>query len=205
MSDTRLIEDCSIPNNSLNTTARPCADIHRVKRFARYHHQAVNQRRKYTGDPYIVHPAAVVAIVRSVPHTPEMIAAAWLHDTVEDTQATLEEIERHFGSIVARLVRMLTNIAEPHHGNRATRVAMNITHTGGATAEAKTIKLADIIHNAQDIARFDPDFACVYLREKRLQLEVLREGDATLWRIADDLIRGILGEEPIPERPRCAP
>ena len=47
--------------------------------FATARHAAIDQRRKYTGDPYITHPAAVVELVRSVPHTSEMIAAAWLH------------------------------------------------------------------------------------------------------------------------------
>ena len=163
--------------------------MRRAKRFARHHHQAVNQRRKYTDDPYIVHPAAVVAIVRSVPHTPEMIAAAWLHDTVEDAAATLDEIEHHFGEAVASMVAMLTNIAEPRHGNRAERVAINLAHTARANAQAKTIKLADVIHNVRDIAALDLRFAQTYLEEKRRLLDVLKEGDATLWWVAHDLLQ----------------
>lgn len=64
--------------------------------FATAAHGAVGQVRKYTGEPYINHPAEVVQIVRSVQHTPDMIAAAWLHDVVEDTAVTLEDIEQHF-------------------------------------------------------------------------------------------------------------
>lgn len=55
----------------------------RAKDFATRYHASIDQRRKYTGEPYITHPAAVVELVRSVPHTEAMICAAWLHDTVE--------------------------------------------------------------------------------------------------------------------------
>ncbi|WP_274872826.1 HD domain-containing protein, partial [Serratia marcescens] len=55
----------------------------RARRYATKAHAAIDQRRKYTDDPYIVHPQAVMELVRSVPHTEEMLAAAWLHDTVE--------------------------------------------------------------------------------------------------------------------------
>ena len=93
----------------------------RAKAFAEHHHAAVNQKRKYTGEPYIVHPAAVVELVRGVPHTQEQLAAAWLHDTVEDTEVTIEEIEAKFGREVAALVEMLTDISRPGDGNRAVR------------------------------------------------------------------------------------
>lgn len=89
--------------------------------FATRHHAAVKQVRKYTGLPYIVHPAAVVEIVRSVHHTPEMLAAAWLHDTVEDTKVTAEEVLQIFGPAVADLGEMLTDISRPADGNRKVR------------------------------------------------------------------------------------
>jgi len=60
----------------------------KAKAFATKCHEDIKQVRKYTGEPYINHPAAVVEIVRSVPHTEAMLCAAWLHDTVEDTNAT---------------------------------------------------------------------------------------------------------------------
>ena len=61
----------------------------RAKDFATRHHASIGHKRKYTGEDYIVHPTAVVELVRGVPHTAAMICAAWLHDTVEDTNATL--------------------------------------------------------------------------------------------------------------------
>ena len=159
----------------------------RAKDFATRYHGSIDQRRKYTDEPYIMHPAAVVELVRSVDHTEAMIAAAWLHDTVEDTPATLDEVERVFGGTVAALVEMLTDVSKPTDGNREKRKAIDRAHTAKASPEAKTIKLADLIDNTRSIVARDPKFAKVYLAEKALLLEVLREGDAELWKIAHAL------------------
>lgn len=156
----------------------------RAKDFATRYHGSIDHRRKYTGEPYITHPAAVVELVRSVPHTEAMICAAWLHDTVEDTPATLDEIERVFGGTVAALVEMLTDVSKPSDGKRAVRKAIDREHTAKASPEAKTIKLADLIDNTKSIAAHDPKFARVYLAEKALLLEVLKEGDAVLLEMA---------------------
>lgn len=57
---------------------------------------SINQLRKYTNEPYINHPCNAVAIVKSVPHIEEMVAAAWLHDVVEDNPITLLLLGRVF-------------------------------------------------------------------------------------------------------------
>tara|TARA_Y100001972_G_scaffold82164_1_gene99984 strand:- start:17214 stop:17729 length:516 start_codon:yes stop_codon:yes gene_type:complete len=161
--------------------------VQRAKALATEAHASIGQVRKYTGEPYIVHPAAVVAIVRSVPHTQDMLAAAWLHDVVEDTPITLGEIESIFGGSVALLVENLTDVSHANDGNRKHRKAKDREHTSRATPEAKTIKLADLIDNTRSILAHDPRFAKTYLEEKRLLLEVLREGDQTLWQKAHAL------------------
>src|ERR1700719_3147112 len=74
--------------------------VERARIFATAAHTAVKQTRKYTHEPYINHPAAVVKLVASVPHTPEMLAAAWLHDVVEDTGVTLKILDAEFGGKV---------------------------------------------------------------------------------------------------------
>ncbi|QCR34647.1 HD domain-containing protein [Nissabacter sp. SGAir0207] len=158
--------------------------VERARRFAGKAHAAINQRRKYTDDPYIVHPRAVAKIVRSVPHTEAMLAAAWLHDTVEDTPTTLHEIQEKFGAEVAELVEMLTNTSQPEEDSRIVRKNRDRRHTAQASPQAKTIKLADLIDNLHEILECDADFAKTYLIEKRLQLEVLKEGDSTLWQRA---------------------
>lgn len=144
-------------------------------------HAAINQMRKYTGDPYICHPRAVAAIVASVPHTPEMIAAAWLHDVVEDTPTTIEDVRAACGDMVADLVEWLTDVSKPSDGNRAARKALDRAHSAAAPPEAQTIKLADLIDNAQSIAEHDPSFAVTYRREKMELLKVMTKGDKTLY------------------------
>nr|MBA2817645.1 GTP pyrophosphokinase rsh [Candidatus Pantoea persica] len=110
-------------------------------------------------------------LVRSVSSDDALLAAAWLHDTVEDTDSTLGDIESHFGPRVAELVEMLTDSAQPQAKNRVARKIAYFRHTATALPEAKTIKLADIIDNTRAIVRFDPYFARVYLVEKRIQID----------------------------------
>lgn len=139
-----------------------------------------DQVRKYTGEPYWHHCREVADIVRSVPHTDEMLAAAWLHDTLEDTALDWREIAA-LSLDVLYLVRFLTDKSKPEDGNRAARKAIDRAHIASAWMSAKTVKLADLISNTQSITTHDPNFAKVYLAEKRLLLDVLKDGDATLW------------------------
>ena len=162
--------------------------VEKARIFATASHHAAGNVRKYTGEPYINHPAAVVALVASVPHTPEMLAAAWLHDTVEDCGVDLREIHAVFGINVARLVEMLTDVSQPEDGNRAQRKAIDREHTAQASPAAKTIKLADLIDNTRSIVERDPKFAEVYMAEKALLLEVLTEGAPELMAMARQAI-----------------
>jgi len=159
-----------------------------VLKFATMAHG--DQKRKYTGEPYIVHPIAVSEIVKTVPHTDEMIAAALLHDVVEDTPVTIQEIETKFGSKVAELVGWLTDTSRPEDGNRKTRKSIDRLHSADAPAEAQTIKLADLIHNTKSIEKHDPSFWKVYKQEKIALLDVLTKGDRSLMHIAQQQIGG---------------
>lgn len=113
--------------------------------------------------------------------TEEMIAAAWLHDTVEDTSVTIEQIKENFGAKVAELVWMLTDISRPEDGNRAQRKAIDRKHIANASAEAQTIKLADLIDNTESIVQHDIGFAKIYISEKIKLLGELLKGDDALW------------------------
>lgn len=159
-----------------------------ARRYATEVHAAAGQRRKYTDEPYIVHPAAVVDLVRSVTGNEYMLAAAWLHDTVEDTGTTLEDIRQQFGCEVAELVGMLTDKKQPQAKNRTARKVAHFRHTAAAAPDAQTIKLADIIDNTRAIVQYDPHFARIYLVEKQVQIGLLQQGDATLWQQAQTTI-----------------
>jgi len=155
--------------------------VRKAQVYAMAAHAAVGQRRKYTGEPYIVHPAEVAKIVAGVPGaTPDMVAAAWLHDVVEDTGCTYNDIHMGFGTDIATLVGWLTDVSKPEDGPRWFRKKMDREHTAAAPAEAQTIKLADLISNTKSIMAHDKKFAKVYLEEKRLLLDVMTRGDAGL-------------------------
>lgn len=156
--------------------------------FATKAHSSVGQKRKYSGEDYIVHPIEVAEMVSATGGTEEMIAAAYLHDVVEDTGISIDEIRKEFGDIVANLVNDLTNVSKPSDGNRRTRKAMDLKHTAAASEEAKIIKLADLISNAKSIVKNDPSFARVYLQEKRDLLKVLKSGHP-LFKVAEDLLK----------------
>lgn len=160
--------------------------VSKARQFATDAHASINHVRKYTGEPYITHPIEVMEIVRSVPHTDEMLAAALLHDTIEDTGVTREDVEREFGETVARLVMELTD--QCHDGNRATRKAAEAARLGTISSDAQTVKLADFISNTKSIVAGNPGFAKVYLREKLRVLELMTAGDPTLFQRALDLI-----------------
>lgn len=163
--------------------------VQKAAAFATDAHESIDQRRKFTNEAYIVHPQAVAEIVATVIDDPATLAAAWLHDVVEDTPTTLEEIESEFGAEIASLVADLTDVSKPEDGNRAQRKAIDRAHTANADPRAKTVKLADVIHNIGDIVRHDPRFAVKYLREKEQLLEVLSDGHADLFERADRAIR----------------
>lgn len=152
--------------------------IDKAREFAMRAH--AGQLRKYCGRPYIEHPEAVADLVACVPHSEEMLAAALLHDTVEDTWVSLEDIRREFGAEVADMVESLTDISRPEDGNRAVRKAIDREHLKRSSPQAATIKLADLIDNSISIAAHDPAFVKVYLREKAALLQVLGHGDAAL-------------------------
>lgn len=161
-------------------------ELHRAVRWAVTQHSG--QDRKYSQTPYISHPLAVMEIVRTVTDDEAMLCAAVLHDVVEDTTAMDLHVRQQFGDDVADLVYWLTDQSKPEDGSRKTRKEIDRQHTAEAPPRAKTIKLADLIHNTESITRYDPDFARVYMREKELLLEVLTEGDEILWRRAHDAL-----------------
>jgi (p)ppGpp synthase/HD superfamily hydrolase len=143
-------------------------------------HAHGNQKRRYTGQPYIVHPIHVSAMVRQSGASTAAIAAALLHDVLEDTTTTHGQLVDEFGEYVARLVYQLTDSQTPADGTRAMRKAAFAEKLTVAEPEAQTIKVCDIIDNASSVAAFDPEFAATYLPEKLAQLKVLTNADQKL-------------------------
>jgi (p)ppGpp synthase/HD superfamily hydrolase len=163
--------------------------------FAAGAHGSVLQVRKYTGVPYIYHPMAVADRIRQsvIDHTPEMLAAAYLHDVLEDTPTTYDELITMFGWDVAELVNWVTDVSRPQDGNRAFRKQKDLEHLADAPSEAQTIKLADLLDNSTSIVMYDKDFARVYLKEKEALLEVLTKGDPVLYSMCRSVVKNSWG------------
>lgn len=149
----------------------PIDIVARARAFAVTSHG--QQRRKYCDLPYVVHLDAVVAQLSAHGHdAPAILAAAYLHDVVEDTEATIQEIHDAFGPLIAELVYWLT---DAETGKRAIRKTMSAWRLGRAPFDAKLIKLADVIDNARDLSRYDRHFASVFKREARAILARMAE------------------------------
>ena len=159
--------------------------IERAATFAEKAHEG--QVRKYTGEPYFNHCKEVAEIVSTVTGSEWMIAAAFLHDVVEDTPYTLCDIQKKFGTDIRFLVWWLTDKSKPEDGNRATRKAIDHDFIGRAPNSAKTITCADLISNTRSIVERDLKFAKVYLEEKRLLMPCLVGADVRLWNAANEL------------------
>lgn len=135
------------PNQTLSTVI---AALHFA---ARKHRQ---QRRKDPDHtPYINHPIELLNILANEAHIddPVVLVGALLHDTVEDTPTTLEEIARVFGDDVASVVEQLT---DDKSLPKATRKQRQVEHVAHVSDRAKLVKLADKIANVRDLAIAPP-------------------------------------------------
>jgi (p)ppGpp synthase/HD superfamily hydrolase len=147
--------------------------------FATTCHAEVGQLRKFTDEPYIVHPIDVAMRLKRFGVTDEVVlAAAVLHDVVEDTDATLDAVASLFGPDVARLVEQVTNPPGENFTGRLIRL-------GSADWQAQAIKCADIVSNCESLPALAPDWAATYLPKKAREVGVLTRAPVALWREAD--------------------
>jgi len=146
------------------------------------------QKRKYSGNEYIIHPVRVAKIVNLISDSDaDMICAALLHDVIEDSEATYKDVAMRFGKVVADMVLELSN-NDDKGKNRATRKKMACDRMLKASVKSKTIKLADIIDNLKSIRKYDVKFRDVFFAEKKLMIELLHEGDKILYKKAVKII-----------------
>ena len=160
----------------------------RALHFAQVRFMEEDVRRKYTDKPYITHCIEVANIVKKHNGTENMVAAAFLHDTVEDTKTTIGEIYKEFGAEIGFMVQCLTDVTVPEDGNRAVRKGIEAQRLSQAPSEVHTIKLADMLSNGKDISKHDARFAKVYMREMLSLLVLLTKGDTGLFRKCRDMI-----------------
>ncbi len=132
--------------------------IERAFRFAREAHKGVRRR---SGEPYILHPIAVARIAsQEIGLGSTSICAALLHDVVEDTDYTVEDIERAFGHKVAQIVEGLTKISGGIFGDKASAQAENFRKlllTMSEDIRVVLIKMADRLHNMRTLGAQPPN------------------------------------------------
>ncbi len=132
--------------------------IERAFRFAKEAHKGVRRR---SGEPYILHPIAVAKIAsQEIGLGSTSICAALLHDVVEDTDYTTEDIERQFGAKIAQLVEGLTKISGGIFGDKASAQAENFRKlllTMSEDIRVVLIKMADRLHNMRTLGSMAPN------------------------------------------------
>ncbi len=135
------------------------ADSARIREAYHFAAEAHSAQRRKSGEPYIVHPIAVARIIaEELELSPNPIIAAFLHDVVEDTPHTLEEIRARFGDDVAFLVKVVTKEKKEHY--EMSKQVDNYRQILGSVrydVRALLIKLADRLHNMRTLSSMRPD------------------------------------------------
>ena len=159
-----------------------------------------DQKRKYAEERYIEHPLRVMRTCKSYGYPLPVLAAAILHDVLEDTNTTPKQIKdlllsvmnegdaSHTLDLVIELTDVYTKHQYPRH-NRRKRKTMEATRMEIISEEAQTIKYADIIDNAREITNHDNEFAPVYLRENRMLIQKMKNGNANLREKAIEVLK----------------
>jgi GTP diphosphokinase / guanosine-3',5'-bis(diphosphate) 3'-diphosphatase len=134
--------------------------------FAYKLHEGQNRK---SGEPYICHPVAVAGLLRELGASSSMVAAGFLHDVVEDTDITIEEIEQHFGPEVKKLVDGVTKLSKYSHTfSKTERQAENFRRMFVSMAQdirVIVVKLADRLHNMRTLEHLPEE------KRRRIALE----------------------------------
>lgn len=119
--------------------------------------------------PYITHPAQTADILRQVTNDEELIAAAWLHDTVEDTDVTYEQLVDEFGKRVADLVMEVTNEKNPDKSSYFPRLQ---------TQDGAILKFADRLSNLSDMSGWSEKRKAAYIKKSKFWASEAKEAQA---------------------------
>ncbi|MGV3529572.1 MAG: HD domain-containing protein [Flavisolibacter sp.] len=167
--------------------------LEKIRDFADAAHGG--QKRKYTPERYIVHPVRVMEMCRRYSHSLPLLAAALLHDVLEDTPVSRGEIfdflktvmtkdEAHTCiEMVVELTDVFTKDAYPQW-NRRVRKEKEADRISRSSPGAQTIKYADIIDNCREIVQYDRQFGPKFLKECRQLLGVMQAGNRELYQLA---------------------
>ena len=153
------------------------------------------QVRKYTAMPYIMHPARVAGALTQYTNDQEQIAAAWLHDVLEDATSVFRgELFRVMPTRVIELVQELTNKSKDMVAPRSVRKFVDREALASASPEARRIKLLDRIDNLAEMTAAPADFRGLYATESQQLLEALRGTSPELEQLLLDTINAVWEE-----------
>jgi guanosine-3',5'-bis(diphosphate) 3'-pyrophosphohydrolase len=159
------------PLLAIHRAAHPKADARKLQRGYDVAEECHRGQLRKSGDPYITHPLAVATILAELGMDTTTLVAALLHDTVEDTRMTLEDITREFGEQVAHLVDGVTKLDKVKYGAAAeSETIRKMVVAMARDPRVLVIKLADRLHNMRTLRFLPPE---KQERKARETLEVL--------------------------------
>jgi len=152
------LQECILATSAAANEPVP-DDINLICRAFEFAYQLHEGQYRASGEPYIAHPVAVAGLLRDLGGSSVMIAAGFLHDVVEDTEVTSEEIEARFGVEVRRLVEGVTKLSKFNFSSKTERQAENFRRMFLAMAadiRVIVVKLADRLHNMRTLEHLSP-------------------------------------------------
>ncbi len=148
----------------------PAADVSVLEKAYTFSERAHEGQFRRSGEPYISHPLSVAGILADLKLDMDSIVTGLLHDTVEDTQATLEDIKKEFGEVVATLVDGVTKISQIKFKNSVEKQGENVRKmiiAMGKDVRVVLVKLADRLHNMRTLNHMP------YEKQAKIALETL--------------------------------
>ncbi|AFZ21422.1 RelA/SpoT family protein [Allocoleopsis franciscana] len=152
------LQECILATSAAANEPVP-DDINLISRAFEFAYKLHEGQLRASGEPYIAHPVAVAGLLRDLGGSSVMIAAGFLHDVVEDTDVTPEEIESRFGVEVRRLVEGVTKLSKFNFSSKTERQAENFRRMFLAMAadiRVIVVKLADRLHNMRTLEHLNP-------------------------------------------------
>src|SRR5690348_18341460 len=174
---------------------RPNDDLELVRKayeFSQKHHSG---QQRASGEPYLVHPLEVALVLAEMKMDPVAVAAGLLHDSVEDTSVTIQDISKEFGEQVAHIVEGVTKISKIDFATREEQQAENLRKMMLAMVDdirVVLIKLADRLHNMRTLEHLQPD------RQHKIAEETLEIYAPIAHRLGMGKIRGELEDLAFP-------
>src|SRR5437588_6010585 len=167
--------------------ARSADDLALIRKAYEFSQRYHAGQSRATGEPYLVHPLEVALVLAGIKMDATSIAAGLLHDSVEDTSVTIEEIEREFGEQVAHIVEGVTKISKIEFASKEERQAENVRKMVLAMVDdirVVLIKLADRLHNMRTLGALDRE------RQEQIARETMEIYAPIAHRLGMSKIRG---------------